>query len=96
MVAMEMAFPSLGIGFVLRFFEQPFRCAEVVQLGFLNVIDQGAHQFVEQGRFKMEALVAKGCFQFLQRMLVQIVAYPNRSLLNLRINFKMLDPVQEV
>ena len=96
MVAMEMALPSLGIGFVLRFFEQPFRRPEVVQLGFLNVIDQGAHQFVEQGRFKMKSLVSQGCFKLLQRMLMQIVAYPNRALLNLRINFKMLDTVQEV
>ena len=65
-VAVQVFFPSVSVGLVLRLFEQSFRSAEIVNLRFLNVVNQRAHHLLQQCSFEMKAFVGQRFFKLLQ------------------------------
>ena len=66
-----MVLPGVHIGFLRRPLDAPFRSADVVQLGILNIVDQGAGELREQGVVEVVALVDQMLVEFAQGVLLQ-------------------------
>ena len=94
-VAVRVAFPGVGIGFVLRFFEQAIWCVEIVLLRFFNVVNQCAHQFAHQRAIEVKAFVDQRFVNFLQGMLMQVVGDIDGQPFNARLDLKLFNLGEE-
>jgi predicted RecB family endonuclease len=72
------------------------RSADVVQLGFLDVVNEGARQLAEQGVVEVVALVDQVLVEFLQGVLGKVVGDADRALLVLRFDVDRFDVPQVV
>ena len=88
MVAVQVAFPSVRVGFVLRLLEESVRGFEIVQLGLFDVVDQRPNHLRQQRVVEVKSPVLQPGFNLFQAVVVQIVGDGNASVLGTRRDFQ--------
>lgn len=96
MVAVQVAFPGVGVGFVLRFLEESIRGLEIVQLGLFDVVDQRANHLGHQGVIQMEPPVLKPGLDFFQAVVVQVVGDGDAPAFDVRCDIQSFLLFEEV
>ncbi|KFB72694.1 MAG: hypothetical protein AW09_002117 [Candidatus Accumulibacter phosphatis] len=86
----------MRVGFRLRAFERPFRGFEIVQLRFLDIVDQCPHHLAHQRVVEVVALVFERAFEFLQAVAAEIVGDAESTRLRTPFKLQILKPAEEI
>ena len=88
MVAVQVAFPGVRVGFVLRLLEESIRGLEIVQLGLFDVVDQRANHLGHQGVVQVIPPVLQPGFDFFEAVIMQVIANCDAPAFDMRCDVK--------